>query len=658
MHRSTNAEVRQTRAASPSVTRPCRMLRWGAAMVLAAFVVAEAPLALASPPFKAPPKRRVHRRVQTAPAARQREAPPESAAKATPPPQDTTPPASATTDEKPASDAAAAPARIERVRYQADDHNARVIVMLSRSVPYEVTVLPGERTRGSERRVVLDFSNAKLGAEATRPIGVEDGVLKQIRTGQFTARTARVVLDMASVTGHHVSALDDPPRVVVDIAGRVPKTTSATPPPESRGAESTRAAATRGGPETRDASGTAAPDHSHAEPAAGAPAAVREPGRSAAPDAATPPPSAPEAKPTESGARAPRRLPDKPGATLAGSVAGRAARERDSVGARDERTAMDRAADRAQPDDATERERGAAVGESATDRVQPERRARSDGRPQADAKTEIAHAERPASEADTARHDESEVATRTEAVPTARPPAATTRATPWRVVLDPGHGGNDPGTLGVDGVYEKNVTLAIAKRLKRRLEQGLGAQVLLTRDRDQTRSLAERTAFANASNADVFVSIHANADAAGELHGVETYTLNNTNDRAAIRLAKMENGPGMHAGHDDDLSFILSDMVQSGKEEDSIALANRLQQHLLYRLRTHYPDVRNLGVKKGPFYVLVGAYMPCVLVETSFLSHPVEGRRLASPAYQADVVEGLYLGLADYLGDARLAKTL
>ena len=236
-------------------------------------------------------------------------------------------------------------------------------------------------------------------------------------------------------------------------------------------------------------------------------------------------------------------------------------------------------------------------------------------------------------------------------------PASPTRATPWRVVLDPGHGGNDPGTLGVDGVYEKDVTLALAKQLKRRLEEGLGAQVLLTRDRDATRSLAQRTAFANASNADLFVSIHANADASGELHGIETYTLNNTNDRAAIRLAKMENGPGVRTGRGD-LSFILSDMVQSGKEEESIALATRLQQHLVTRLRAHYPDVRSLGVKKGPFYVLVGAYMPCVLVETSFLSHPIEGRRLASPEYQAEIVEGLYLGLADFLGDARLAKTL
>src|SRR4029077_6379321 len=131
----------------------------------------------------------------------------------------------------------------------------------------------------------------------------------------------------------------------------------------------------------------------------------------------------------------------------------------------------------------------------------------------------------------------------------------------------------------------------------------------------------------------------------------------NTDDRAAIRLAQMENGPGVRTGRGD-LSFILSDMVQSGKEEESIALANRLQQRLVSRLRGRYPDVRSLGVKKGPFYVLVGAYMPCVLVETSFLSHPIEGRRLASSGYQDDVAEGLYHGMAEFLGNMRLAKTL
>ncbi len=200
------------------------------------------------------------------------------------------------------------------------------------------------------------------------------------------------------------------------------------------------------------------------------------------------------------------------------------------------------------------------------------------------------------------------------------------------------------------------MTLAIAHKLKRRLEEE-NVTVLLTRNTDVTRSLADRTAFANANRADLFISIHANADNAGELQGIETYTLNNSDDRATIRLAKMENGPAFRSGQGD-LSFILSDMLQAGKEEESIALAERLHARVLARLRARYPDVRNLGVKKGPFYVLVGAYMPCVLVEASFITHPVEGRRLISPEYQGEVAEGLYAGIKDFLGDARLAKTL
>lgn len=598
MRRSTNAEVRLVRATRPDVSgRSCGRW-WAAAVLLATFLAAvEVPTALASPPFKPPPRRRAR------------------AARVAPIPAHETPPAPPV-----ATAEAAMPARIERVRYQADDHTTRVIVLLSRSVPYEVRVLPGERSRGSERRVVLDFSNAKLGSEATSAIGVEDGLLKQIRTGQFTARTARVVLDMASVTGHHVSELDDPPRVVVDIAGRPEATArdtkgSETPARDTApirepaiapdGAAKHEEAPPRATPPSRVSD---RPAETIAETRPASQAAAHEPERSLQPEAAPSAlPPAPASPADGTGARAPRRVPEKPG--LAGTVTSRTP-ARESA-----------AAERAPAADAASVRPPAGVTGTDTAGV--------------------------------------EVATREQstAPETSRAPAIPPRSTPWRIVLDPGHGGNDPGTLGVDGVLEKNVTLTIAKRLKRRLEEGIGAQVLLTRDRDATRSLAERTAFANASNADVFVSIHANADAAGELHGVETYTLNNTNDRAAIRLAKMENGPGVRTGRGD-LSFILSDMVQSGKEEDSIALANRLQQHLLYRLRSHYPDVRNLGVKKGPFYVLVGAYMPCVLVETSFLSHPVEGRRLASVAYQAEVVEGLYLGMADFLGDARLAKTL
>ena len=496
---------------------------------------------------------------------------------------------------------AAAPANVERVRYTATGGVARVVVMLSRAVPYEMRVLPGESARGSERRLVLDFSNARLGSGAAQPIGVEDGLLKQIRTGQFTARTARVVIDLASITSHSVRQLDNPARIVVDIVGRRGET-------KGEDVTSRGGAAPAGAPSEEPPGRASLPDSdpadrtvastSHQEPVAREPVQEEEKA-SARPQGARPGEGVSEGGQLAPAAGEDRKTETHVGATAqAGSVA--------AVG---------------------ERELAVASG------VPP------DGRPAGPATVPPAAPAAPS-------------------VGVSRPgPAPPARGTPWRVVLDPGHGGSDPGSQGVNGVLEKDVTLTIAKRLQRRLEDGLGAQVLLTRDGDLGRSLAERTAFANANAADIFVSIHTNADAAGELHGIETYTLNNSNERATIRLAKMENGPGIHTTRGD-LSLILSDMVQNGKEEDSIALAERLHHGILARLRTHYPDVRNLGVKKGPFYVLVGAYMPCVLVETSFLSHAVEGRRLATAAYQDEIVEGLYLGIAGFLADARLARTL
>jgi N-acetylmuramoyl-L-alanine amidase len=204
------------------------------------------------------------------------------------------------------------------------------------------------------------------------------------------------------------------------------------------------------------------------------------------------------------------------------------------------------------------------------------------------------------------------------------------------------------------------VTLAIARDLAGLLRDRLGAEVGLTRARDTTLPLAARTERANAEGADLFVSIHANASPSRRLHGIETYYLNNTNDRGSIRLAAMENGLDLitRAHRGADLRYILSDLVQVGKMEESIALATTVQRGLVGHLAERYGDVADLGVKRGPFYVLVGAYMPCVLVETSFLTHPGEGRRLASRAYREAVAEGIYRGIERFLADARRARTL
>jgi len=228
-------------------------------------------------------------------------------------------------------------------------------------------------------------------------------------------------------------------------------------------------------------------------------------------------------------------------------------------------------------------------------------------------------------------------------------------------MLDPGHGGSDPGAQGINGLQEKAVVLAVSKRLAQKLRTRLGADVILTRTDDVFIPLPERTARANAAKADLFVSIHANASPNPETHGIETYYLNNTEDRATIRLAKLENGiraKQQLPQREDSLSYILSDLIQTGKEEESIALARAIQVALVNQVRTTVPLANDLGVKRGPFYVLVGAHMPCVLVELAFLTHADEVRRLGSASYQETLAEGLFHGIADFLRADLSAKNL
>lgn len=234
----------------------------------------------------------------------------------------------------------------------------------------------------------------------------------------------------------------------------------------------------------------------------------------------------------------------------------------------------------------------------------------------------------------------------------------------FKVVIDPGHGGKDPGASGVDGLQEKDLTLAVAKRLAALLRAEPGIEVALTRTDDRFLSLEERTAFANAQGADLFVSVHGNASTNPGLRGVEVYYLNNTDNRGTLRLAAMENNlrwdphnPKLQSAIPD-LSYILSDLRQTYKVEESKQLAEQLQGSVVSRLGERYDGVDDLGVKEGPFYVLVGAYMPCVLVEVSFLTNPVEGRRLSTSAYRDALADGIHQGIRRYLSQTRLSKTL
>ena len=439
----------------------------------------------------------------------------------------------------------AQPTTVERIRYIGTHEYSRVLVDLSGPSAYHVEAVSPTGAGGPPDRLVIDFTDAKLGPEARPPLEVGDDVLRRIRTGQYRADTARIVLDLARNVEARVLVLSDPHRLVVDLKGKAPGevTSLAAPKPDAAAPP---------------------PDGAQAVP------------RSTAPVAVAPAPTAPAAlapAPTAPLAPAPLAVaPPAPNAPLAAVPPARAGR--------------------------------------ASRRIEP--------------------------------------------APEAAPAL--------RVVIDPGHGGKDPGARG-RGLTEKDVVLNVSKLLASRLRQD-GIEVFLTRRDDRFLSLEQRTALANSQEADLFISVHANASSNTALHGVEVYYLNNTDNRGTLRLAAMENN--LHwdphdpklAGEIPDLSYILSDLRQTYKVEESKQLAEQLQGAVVSRLGSEWDGVEDLGVKEGPFYVLVGAYMPCVLVEVSFLTNSVEGRRLASAKYQRALADGMYEGVRRYLSQAKLAKTL
>ncbi len=219
------------------------------------------------------------------------------------------------------------------------------------------------------------------------------------------------------------------------------------------------------------------------------------------------------------------------------------------------------------------------------------------------------------------------------------------------VVIDPGHGGDDSGAVGERSLLEKDVTLDLGFRLRDTLESKHGIRVILTRSEDVFVPLARRTAIANNSGAKVFVSLHTNASPAHQLHGLETYYLDNADDQASRKLAERENS--VPSGGDlDDLSFIVSDLIQSGKIEDSIRLSRVVDDSLQRRVLPAYAEGRSRGVKKAPFFVLVGAHMPCSLLELFFIDHPKDAERLASDGFRDLLAHSLADAIAAFLDGA------
>jgi len=368
-------------------------------------------------------------------------------------------------------------ARLFSVRVLSSKTYSRVTIDLSHEVRYETHRLKEDPSKGLPPRIYVDLFSTKLAMDSRNPIAVDDGVLRQLRVGQFTADSIRIVIDLTTLGEHNAFLLADPYRLVIDIQGQ------------------------------KNAEALAAVDKSKKRTAT---------------------------------------LPEK-GKQL---------------------------------------------------------------------------------------------------------PVSGIR----KIVLDPGHGGKDPGAIGVGGIAEKDIVLAVAKKLERKLKQEMGVEVVLTRRDDRFIPLEDRTAIANAEGADLFVSLHMNASPNGEAKGLETYYLDNTTDEASLRLAARENGTSRR--NVSDLQFILSDMTQNMKLEDSITLAHHLQHSLVDGMSTRLAEVKDLGVKKALFYVLVGARMPSVLVEMFFITNKTEGGAMNQESYQNTVVDALYDGILKYKESNLASKTL
>lgn len=244
------------------------------------------------------------------------------------------------------------------------------------------------------------------------------------------------------------------------------------------------------------------------------------------------------------------------------------------------------------------------------------------------------------------------------AVPTAEGQTSLVRALGLkigRIVIDAGHGGHDSGTIGVDGLEEKDVVLDVALRLGRLLHERLGAEIIYTRSDDTFIPLETRTAIANKAQADLFLSIHANSSRDASARGVETYYLNFTSQPDALQVAARENAVS------DQSVYQLSDLVKKialkEKIDESREFASDVEANLYAGLEQGNTGLRNRGVKKAPFVVLIGANMPSVLAEISFVTNPRDAEQLRQPEYRQRVAESLYKGVAKYEAGLSGAKT-
>jgi N-acetylmuramoyl-L-alanine amidase len=468
-----------------------------------------------------------------------------------------------------------------------------VAIDLGDGVTYEAARVP------NPDRIFFDLHGTRLGQELVgKSFAVtDDGFLKKIRAAQYSDDVTRVVLDVNDVTEYSAFLLPDPYRLIIDIHGGKPQsaanqtpardTVAATDVPAPHAAGVAKPTATRPVPNTvaTRTSTNEVVDLS------------QMPGRVDA-----------TSKPTS-----------KPISAVVPDLGNKDQGANSSVAA--EPTHRDETAMNGAP--------GAAADTSSAPSLKKTRKGR----------TSIKNAT--VADATPARA----------AVKTADGETSLVRALGLkigRIVIDAGHGGHDSGTLGADGIEEKDVVLDVALRLGKLLHDRLGAEIIYTRSDDTFIPLETRTAIANKAQADLFLSIHANSSEDTSARGVETYYLNFTSDPTALDVAARENAVSDQSIHQ--LSDLVKKIALKDKIDESREFAADVESSLYAGLQKGNAGLKDRGVKKAPFVVLIGANMPSILAEISFVTNPKDASQLQQPEYRQRVAESLYKGVARYEG--------
>ncbi len=440
------------------------------------------------------------------------------------------------------------------VKYWSSNNYTRVVINASGPVTYQEILL--EKKGDRPRRLYIDFQESYIEPRFRAPIPIEDGLLKQIRTAQFTPEVVRVVLDIESISDYKIFSLPDPFRVVIDVRGERKKGI-----------------------------------HQPSKVLPHAPAEI------------SPPEIAEELKTPENTETAAISQPPE----------------------------VIQSAEPTQPVETTK-----PATNSGTD--QPDQTSAEQFIVLEDfKKTE------PNGQQHKATEREDDLAQATPTLSLAQQLGLGVR----RIVVDPGHGGKDPGASAF-GLKEKDIVLSIAKKLAPILQEQTGAEVILTRTTDVFIPLEERTAIANTNDADLFISLHVNAHPSEKVHGLETYYLNLSTNAEAMRVAAFENSISTHQMSD--LQDILSDIMKNSKINESSRLAGFVHNSLCDGMEdVQKTKFKNLGVKQAPFYVLIGAEMPAILIEIAFITNPEESDRLGRETFLETIADDIAEGVRSYI---------